>query len=105
MDGTKGAWRDLKHIKTTYTCDMCGAEIDLSDDDVRGFAIVGTNMTSGMPVYEHNPRYDEGYQDGIGWERLDLCPICAARACAIRQDWFIDDDGRFSSKLSWRDGR
>lgn len=95
----------MKRVETTYICDMCGAEIDVDNDEARKYAIVGTNMTSDVPVYEHNPAWDEGFQDGIGWERLDLCPICAARACAIRQDWYIDDDGIFRSKLSWREGR
>ena len=90
----------MKRVVETYVCDMCGKEIDVSIDTPRR-PIICSNVQKYIPVYEHNPTYDEGYQDGIGYACIDLCPDCAERACVIKYEWY-EEDGRWHTKLSWR---
>ena len=93
-----------KKTITIITCDLCGAEIDTSDEHVSRNSMYGD--FSYIPVYFHNPNYDEGYQTGITTERLDLCPTCADRAAMIHQEVECVNGGHaFRYVYSWRDGR
>ena len=96
----------MKHVKETYTCDMCGVEFERYVEASHRVPIVCSDATyKTFPVHEHNPAYDEGYQDGFAWTNIDLCPKCADRACVIHQEWYKDADGNWHTKLSWRDKR
>lgn len=91
----------MKKVIETYVCDMCGKEIDLTHVRSRRAIICSSPGVAFVPVHEHNPAYDEGYQDNIAYADIDLCPDCADRACAIHQEWY-EEDGEWHSKLSWR---
>lgn len=87
------------------TCDMCGAEIDIHDDEVmRASCIAGGYY--GVLVKSHNPSYAEGLQDGVEHAVLDLCPKCADRASAIHCEVVPTEGGRSCKHVyTWRDGR
>ena len=88
---------------TVVTCDMCGANIDLDDEDVTRNSVLGEYMY--VIVHYHNPSYDRRYQIGITGEHLDLCPACADRAAAIHMEVEPTDDRRSCHhKYSWREG-
>jgi hypothetical protein len=95
----------VKRVIEIYTCDMCGAEFERYSDGSRRTPIICDATYKTFPVHEHNPAYDEGYQDGIAWTNIDLCPDCADRACAIHEEWYKDDDGKWHAEFSWRDAR
>ena len=85
------------------TCDMCGDEIDLNDEWTNRNSVV-CNSTYCVPVRFHNPSYDEGCQDGISIERLDLCPRCADRAATIHLEVTPVDSGRSCHhEYTWRE--
>jgi hypothetical protein len=92
----------MKKTTETYYCDMCGKEIDTSVDSPHRSIICSGCMSMSIPVYMHNRTYDEGYQDCLAWESVDLCPECTDRACAIHVEVY-KEDGEWHSKLSWRD--
>ena len=94
----------MKKTIEVYYCDMCGKEIDTSADNQCRSIICSGYSSFFIPTHTHNPTYDEGYQDGISWERIDLCPECADRVCVIHQEWY-EKDGKLLSKLSWRGER
>lgn len=90
----------------TYICDMCGLEFERYVEDSRHVPIVCSDATyKTIPVHEHNPAYDEGYQDGLAWANIDLCPDCADKACVIHEERYKDDDGKWHAKFSWRNER
>lgn len=93
----------MKKVVEIYTCDMCGKEFDPKDEKARLRSVrCSASPSAFILVHEHNPAYDDGYRDGIARERIDLCPDCAVRACAIQRDWYKDEDGYEHTKLSWR---
>ena len=94
----------MKKTIEVYYCDMCGKEIDARVDSPIRPIICSGYPSNSIPVHMHNPTYDEGWQDGILWERIDLCPECADRACIIHVE-VCKEDGKWRSKLSWRDGK
>lgn len=90
-------------MKTTierYTCDICGKEID--QDDINA-VICSRSTYSTIPIFVHNPRYDDGYRDFLGHESIDLCAECAKRAFKLRGEWYEDRDGNWRIKYSWMD--
>ena len=94
----------MKKITEAYYCDMCGKEFDAHVNSPHRPIICSGYSSNFIPVHMHNPTYDEGWRNGISWERIDLCPECADRVCVIHQEWY-EEDGKLLSNLSWKDGK
>lgn len=93
----------MEKVTKTIICDMCGAEIDTSDDRI----IVKSAISSGfygVLVHEYNSSYNKGFRTRISHLNIDLCPACADRATRIHCEVVPTDDGRSCHHvLSWRD--
>ena len=94
----------MKKITEAYYCDMCGKEFNAHANSPHRPIICSGYSSNFIPVHMHNPTYDEGWQEGLAWESVDLCPECADRACTIHVEVY-KDGGEWRSKLSWRDAR
>ncbi|MBR2681730.1 MAG: hypothetical protein IKE22_00495 [Atopobiaceae bacterium] len=90
-------------MKTTierYTCDKCGKEIDQHDIN----AVISSRSTyETIPVFMHDPAYDEGYRDFLGRESIDLCAECARKSFRLHDERCRDEDGNWHIKYSWMD--
>ncbi|MBR3160119.1 MAG: hypothetical protein IKF14_13630 [Atopobiaceae bacterium] len=90
-------------MKTTierYTCDKCGKEIDQHDIN----AVISSRSTyETIPVFMHDPAYDEGYRDFLGRESIDLCAECARKSFRLHGERCRDEDGNWHIKYSWMD--
>ena len=96
----------MERVTKTVLCDMCGAEIDIRDDDVLRMSALSGSDYYYVLVHERNQSYAEGRRDSIAYEPLDLCPECADRAAAIHCEVVPTDGGRSCRhELSWREGR
>lgn len=91
-----------EHVKTSVTCDMCGAEIDVSCGHVLRNSVI-VNGFNRIPVSVCNEAYDPEYRYGVELMRLDLCPDCADRACGIRCDITEREDGSWNYEYSWKE--
>lgn len=92
-------------MKTTierYTCDKCGEEIDPNDSNA---VICSRSTYKTIPIFVHNPHFDEGYRDLLGHESIDLCAECARKAFRLHGEWYRDEDGEWRIRYSWMEER